>query len=58
MTGVGFHPSARAELLEASAYYEEQALGLGAQFVTELGASSDSSQRPPASVLRSPPTMR
>ena len=35
MTGVGFHPAARAELLEAVAYYEDQAEGLGAQFADE-----------------------
>ena len=35
MTGVGFHPAARAELLDAVAYYEGQARGLGAQFAAE-----------------------
>ena len=35
MIGVGFHPAARAELLEAVAYYEDQAQGLGAQFAAE-----------------------
>ena len=35
MTGVGFHPAARVELLDAAAYYEARAAGLGAQFVDE-----------------------
>lgn len=35
MTGVGFHPAARAELLAAARYYEQQAQGLGMQFVAE-----------------------
>lgn len=36
MTGVGFHPEARAELLASVAYYEEQASGLGTQFTDEV----------------------
>ena len=35
MTGVGFHPAARTELLDAARYYEAQAPGLGAQFAAE-----------------------
>ena len=35
MTGVRFHPDARAELLQAATYYEEQAEGLGGQFIDE-----------------------
>ena len=35
MTDVRFHPDARAELLDAATYYEEQADGLGGQFVDE-----------------------
>lgn len=36
MTGVGFHPEARAELLASVEYYEEQADGLGQQFTDEV----------------------
>ena len=35
MTGVRFHSDARAELLQAATYYEEQAEGLGGQFIDE-----------------------
>ena len=35
MTGVQFHPDARSELLDAATYYEEQADGLGGQFIDE-----------------------
>lgn len=35
MTDVRFHPDARAELLDAATYYEEQADGLGGQFIDE-----------------------
>jgi toxin ParE1/3/4 len=35
VTGVLFHPDARAELLHAARYYEAQATGLGTQFVDE-----------------------
>ena len=35
MTAVWFHPDARAELLDGAVYYEEQADGLGGQFVDE-----------------------
>jgi plasmid stabilization system protein ParE len=36
MTEVRFHPDARAELLDAATSYEEQADGLGGQFVDEV----------------------
>lgn len=36
MTGIGFHPEARAEFMAAVAYYDEQASGLGAQFIDEV----------------------
>ena len=36
MKGVGFHPEARAEFMAAVAYYNEQASGLGAQFIDEV----------------------
>ena len=36
MKGVGFHPEARAEFMAAVTYYDEQASGLGAQFVEEV----------------------
>lgn len=36
MTGIGFHPEARGELMEAAVYYEEQAVGLGTQFIDEV----------------------
>ncbi len=36
MTGIGFHPEARAELLASVAYYEDQAEGLGRQFTDEV----------------------
>ncbi len=35
MTNVQFHPDARSELLDAATYYEEQADGLGGQFIDE-----------------------
>ena len=35
MTEVRFHPDARSELLDAATYYEEQADGLGGQFIDE-----------------------
>lgn len=35
MTEVRFHPAARSELLDAATYYEEQADGLGGQFIDE-----------------------
>ena len=35
MTDVRFHPDARSELLDAATYYEEQADGLGGQFIDE-----------------------
>ena len=35
MTAVRLHPDARAELLGAATYYEEQSDGLGGQFVDE-----------------------
>lgn len=33
MTPIQFHPEARAELLDAATYYEEQADGLGGQLI-------------------------
>lgn len=36
MTGVVFHPEARAELLASVTYYDEQAEGLGRQFTDEV----------------------
>lgn len=36
MSAVRFHPEARAELLDAATYYEEQAAGLGGQFIDEV----------------------
>ena len=36
MKEVGFHPEARAELLTAVVYYEDQAEGLGDQFTDEV----------------------
>ena len=36
MKGVGFHPTARAEFMAAVAYYNEQASGLGDQFIDEV----------------------
>ena len=36
MTAVRFHPDARAELLDGAVYYEEQADGLGGQFIDEV----------------------
>lgn len=35
MTDVQFHPDARSEVLDAATYYEEQADGLGGQFIDE-----------------------
>ena len=35
MTDARFHPDARAELLDAATYYEEQAGGLGGQLIDE-----------------------
>ena len=35
MTAIRFHPDARSELLDAATYYEEQADGLGGQFIDE-----------------------
>jgi plasmid stabilization system protein ParE len=36
MTGIRFLPPAEAEFLQAMAHYEEQAPGLGADFVAEI----------------------
>ena len=36
MKKIAFHPAARAELLEAAEHYEEQASGLGEQFIDEV----------------------
>ena len=36
MKRIAFHPAARAELLEAAERYEEQANGLGVQFIDEV----------------------
>ena len=36
MTDVRIHPDARAELLAAATYYEEQSGGLGGQFIDEV----------------------
>jgi plasmid stabilization system protein ParE len=36
VTGVGFHPEARTELLASVTYYDEQADGLGRQFTDEV----------------------
>ncbi len=36
MKPVVFHPDARADLLEARQFYENQAAGLGARFVDEV----------------------
>jgi hypothetical protein len=33
---VGFHPAAAIELRGAARYYEDRALGLGAEFVAEV----------------------
>ena len=41
MTDVRFHPHARAELLDAATYYEEQAAGLGGQFIDEAQRVAD-----------------
>ena len=35
MTETQFHPAARSELLDAAIYYDEQADGLGGQFIDE-----------------------
>ena len=36
MKRIAFHPAAREELLEAAARYDEQAHGLGKQFIDEV----------------------
>jgi plasmid stabilization system protein ParE len=41
VTGVGFHPAARAELLTSVSYYDEQADGLGRQFTDEVERAVD-----------------
>ncbi|MEL6616525.1 MAG: type II toxin-antitoxin system RelE/ParE family toxin [Bacteroidota bacterium] len=41
MTEIRFHPDARSELLDAATYYEEQADGLGGQFIDEAQRVAD-----------------
>ena len=41
MTDVHVHPDARSELLDAATYYEEQADGLGGQFIDEAQRVTD-----------------
>lgn len=41
MIDVRFHPDARAELLDAATSYEEQADGLGGQFIDEAQRVTD-----------------
>lgn len=36
MTEVRFHPAAKSELLDAQAYYEDRAVGLGDEFGEEV----------------------
>ncbi len=41
MTDVAFHPEAEAELLAAARYYEDQAEGLGVEFLDAVEATCD-----------------
>lgn len=44
---IGFHPQARAELIEAAQFYEEQVSGLGLRFLNAVDQAIDALKADP-----------